>query len=170
MPTTEDPTVLLDDDPDLYEALMEGYDAQTQGRGYDASPYDGQTPSTEHRLWLAGFRASRRDEIRHHLHLRAAAGDVYGIKVRAPDGDRVCAFCKMEDEGVYTLEEALETPPIPHEHCKDGECRCTYVLINDRHHPGLRREDSGDLRGARRAGRAGDLAEHGDQHQNPDGP
>lgn len=165
-----DPTVFLEDDDALYEALMEGYDARTRGRGYDANPYDERKHAQQHRLWLVGYRACRRDEIRHRLHLRAATGDVYGIKVRAPDGDHVCAVCSSEDEGVYSIEEALETPPIPHEHCEDGQCRCTYVPITDRHHPGLGRGDSGTTRGPARERRTGDPREDGNQPQNPASP
>jgi ribosome modulation factor len=137
MDIAEDPTALLDDDPALYEALMAGYDARHRGREYDANPYDRRTQPRRHRLWLVGYRAGRRDEIRHRLHRRVAEGGIYGIEVRAPTEEYVCTPCRREDEVVYSIDEALRAPPIPHEHCENGQCRCTYVPITDRHHPDL---------------------------------
>jgi ribosome modulation factor len=137
MDVAEDPTVYLEEDPTLYEALMEGYDARNQGAEYEANPYDKRGEPKKYRVWLAGFRACRHDELRHRIRLDAATGDVYGIEIRAPRGDHVCTPCQREDETVYSIEEALEAPPIPHEHCETGQCRCTYVYITNPDHPGL---------------------------------
>jgi len=137
MDIAEDPNVSLEENPELYEALMEGYDARKQGGGYEENPYDERRQPKKHRVWLAGFRACRRDELRHRIRLDAATGDVYGIEVRAPTGPHVCPFCRKADETVYSIEKALQAPPIPHEHCGSGECRCTYVYITNPSHPGL---------------------------------
>lgn len=137
MDIAEDPTVYLKEDPDLYEALMEGYDARNQGGEYEANPYDEQQQPKRHWVWLAGFRACRRDELRHRIRLDVATGGVYGIEVRAPRGGDVCRPCRRQDETVYPIEKALEAPPIPHERCETGQCRCTYVYITNPNHPGL---------------------------------
>lgn len=137
MDVAEDPTGYLKEDPALYEALMEGYDARNRGGGYDANPYDEERQPKKHRVWLAGVRACRRDEVRHRIRLAVAAGGVYGIEVQAPTRGPVCPFCRRQDETVYPIEEVLETPPIPHEDCESGRCRCSYVHVTDRHHPEL---------------------------------
>lgn len=56
---------------------------------------------------------------------------VYGVLVMSQRDEHVCKPCLDQDGKVYTLEEAKDDPPIPHDACENDECRCSYLPIMD---------------------------------------
>jgi hypothetical protein len=57
------------------------------------------------------------------------------VQVLSERSEETCEVCWEADGNVYTIEEALQEMPLPHEECscdpaalrEDGKCNCTYM-------------------------------------------
>ena len=62
---------------------------------------------------------------------------VADVEARTADDERVCAHCQSIDGKVFTIQEALETMPMPGPNCTDGNeqnphgghCRCVFAVV-----------------------------------------
>lgn len=58
-------------------------------------------------------------------------------KVQIITSSGSCLSCKAHSDKVITIDEALNTMPLPHPDCQrplngtKGFCRCTYLIVND---------------------------------------
>lgn len=56
---------------------------------------------------------------------------IYGMMILSQRDEYVCEACLDHDGTQYTMEEAEEYEPLPHDHCENDECRCTSLPIPD---------------------------------------
>lgn len=64
-------------------------------------------------------------------YLRAYIKQDFDMQVQIMALTDSCDLCKSFDGKRYSLQEALELSPLPHELCGNGFCRCLYTLATD---------------------------------------
>lgn len=72
---------------------------------------------------------------------------MYGLQVLSQRDEHVCNSCLDHDGSVYTLEEAKEKKPIPHDDCENKICRCSYLPIPDKDTYEKNKNEEPDLSG-----------------------
>lgn len=86
------------------------------------------------------FRVAQESARAQLIHLLQIGVD--SVKVMTSKDERVCAHCRALDGEEFTIQEALDSLPIPGPNCTDGDdlnphcgrCRCIYVAV----YPGSR--------------------------------
>lgn len=57
--------------------------------------------------------------------------EIPGVSILTQRDADVCHSCRPLDGKEYTIEEALEKEPLPHDECENDRCRCTYTPLSD---------------------------------------
>lgn len=54
-----------------------------------------------------------------------------GVVAMSRRDEKVCDTCFEHDGTYYSLDEALEQQPLPHDGCTNDQCRCDYHPVLD---------------------------------------
>lgn len=115
------------------ESYREGYKAFGEDVKHYRNPYDEDEQPNRRAQWLSGWQDHqyeyRSDELRDRLR-KAESPLKKKVVVDSSKDDRVCGPCAERDGNVYSVEEALDKMPLPHEDCQNIRCRCVYLTKN----------------------------------------
>jgi hypothetical protein len=118
------------------------------GSLFSTSPYDGgyrawcddgasfyQNPHEEgtdaHAKWADGWREALKEDRHERIREECRRDRVTAIEVLSSGDDRVCGPCQERDGKLFAAKEAIENPPIPHENCEGGYCRCVFIVPDE---------------------------------------
>jgi hypothetical protein len=85
----------------------------------------------------AGFQKLLRESNKWELMKLKRTGVIEKVEILSA-GSRSCEACQKLEGKIFTIQEALEKMPIPHDKCtlelnpdKPGWCRCEYIAVID---------------------------------------
>ncbi len=122
----------------LVEKIMEEYPDLSKDEARDAA----QKVREKFSNALSDLSQEELDEMAEQVkedHRKAAEGEgfgpysnMYGVMVMSQRDEHTCEACLDHDGTYYTLDEAKEKSPIPHDACENEECRCSYLPVPDK--------------------------------------
>lgn len=89
-------------------------------------------------LFTEGRKHLHIEEEAHRCHLRSLQGlGIKKVQVLTCEDERVCSYCHSLSGKVFSIDNALETMPLPGKQCTDdsdknphgGRCRCLYLAV-----------------------------------------